>query len=894
MDELIQDFLVETKESLDVLDTEIVKLESDSTDKKVLDNIFRLLHTIKGTCGFLGLGRLEKIAHLGESVLDMIRSGTLQGGEEIISTILEVIDLIKDIIDEIENTGVEPTGDDSALISKLEVIISGKPITNEPNTPTTSESNIESERELTELEMCEALFADDPPISNNTQVSDVTNDNIQIGEDLQKNTNEEINTPQQAEKLKPQDEKSKIDKVKTNQTIRINIDTVESLMQDVSELVLTRNQLLQIFRNNDDPNQVMAIQRLNYITSELQERVMKTRMQPVGNSWNQFPRMIRELSKDLNKKIELVQKGQDTELDRQLLESIKDPLTHMIRNSADHGIEMPEDRLNAGKPEKGKITLNAYHQGGHIVIEISDDGKGISSEKIKEKIVKNGLATYQELSSMTSHQVQQYIFKAGFSTAEKITSVSGRGVGMDVVKTNIEKINGSIELDSVEGEGSSFKIKIPLTLAIMPILIVKSGECQYGIPQINIIEIVKTSKMSEHRIEYINNKPLLKIRNTLLSLVKLNSVLNEANEEIENSVNYIVVCELNNVQFGIIVDGIFDTEEIVVKPLSTMLQKIEVYSGCTILGDGSVIMILDPNGLTKNLSHEEILDSSNNIKNNGNGDSEYTGANLILVKSEDGSRKAIPLEVVARLEELDMLNVEYVEGTPVVQYLNKLMYLEHIDGKKVPAEGFHEVIVINDNNNYVGLLVDEITDIVEHDMQYVSSNIQDDNFGTIILDGITTKLVNVAHYYNKYFGKQITQNNNDDCVPICSSKEILLIDDSPFFRKFIPPVLEKEGYRVTTIENAFKALKLLESGKRFATIITDMNMPEMTGEEFAFNCSNDNRFSNIPIVALSANVRENIAEDPFSVGFWAHVSKTNYKNIVAVVNQLIAENRDLA
>ena len=380
----------------------------------------------------------------------------------------------------------------------------------------------------------------------------------------------------------------------------------------VSELVLTRNQLLQLARTQENNGFAVPLQRLSHITSDLQEGVMKTRMQPIGNAWNKLPRLVRDLSREMDKKIELIMLGADTELDRQVLELIKDPLTHMVRNSGDHGLESPAERRAAGKPETGHITLNAYHEGGHIIIEIADDGRGLPLDRIRAKVLANGLATEAELAGMSEAQLQRFIFRAGFSTAAVVTAVSGRGVGMDVVKTNIEKIGGTIDLKSVPGAGTTFTIKIPLTLAIVSALIVEAGGERFAIPQISVVELVRAQKEagrghneagSEIVIERINDTPVLRLRDRLLPLVNLNDLLALGESQNDDTGAYIVVAQVGASSLGIIVDRVFDTEEIVVKPVAPILRHVTMFSGNTILGDGSVIMILDPNGIARAHRH---------------------------------------------------------------------------------------------------------------------------------------------------------------------------------------------------------------------------------------------------------------------------------------------------
>jgi len=598
MDDLLSEFLTETTENLSVLDVELVRLEQNPNDPELLGNIFRLVHTIKGTCGFLGLPRLESVAHAGENVLGKIRDGELEVTPEAVSLILEALDSIKMLLSTLEQTEAEPEGDDRELIDRLNALAdsagaappAAKPAP-EPAAEPAAEEPVAEPAARSAPAVAEAateMAAAPEPTAPAGEASDPS--------------------PAAAPAPKPKDaapaaaakgDGAAKDSAVAAHSIRVNVDLLENLMTMVSELVLTRNQLLQILRMQKESDFGGPLQRLNHITSELQEGVMKTRMQPIGNAWAKLPRLVRDLALELDKKIDLEMLGADTELDRQVLELIKDPLTHMVRNSADHGIEIPKIRKEAGKPEAGKITLNAYHEGGHIIIEIKDNGAGLSSERIKAKVVANALATQAELDAMSDQQIQQFIFKPGFSTAAKVTSVSGRGVGMDVVRTNIEKIGGTVELKSVEGKGTTFIIKIPLTLAIVSALIVECSGERFAIPQISVLELVRASAHSENAIETINDTPVLRLRNRLLPLVSLHDLLKlgPSRKLDSQSEHFIVVTQVGAYTFGIMVDRVFDTEEIVVKPVAPILRDISIFSGNTILGDGSVIMILDPNGI---------------------------------------------------------------------------------------------------------------------------------------------------------------------------------------------------------------------------------------------------------------------------------------------------------
>src|SRR3954468_7589414 len=466
---------------------------------------------------------------------------------------------------------------------------------------------------------------------------------------------------------------------------RVTVEVLEDLMTLVSELVLTRNQLLQLARTQENSPFTVPLQRLSHITSDLQEGVMKTRMQPIGNAWNKLPRLVRDLGHEMGKKIQLTMLGADTELDRQVLEMIKDPLTHMVRNSGDHGLETPAERRAAGKPETGNIVLNAFHEGGHIILEISDDGRGLPVDRIRAKVLANGLATEAELAGMTGGQIQRFIFRPGFSTAATVTAVSGRGIGVDVVKTNIEKIGGTIDLKSTPGQGTMFTIKIPLTLAIVSALIVEAAKERFAIPQISVVELVRARRDGngadgESIIERINDTPVLRLRNRLLPLVSLTELLELGVEQANDSAAHIVVAQVGQYMMGIIVDRVFDTEEIVVKPVAPILRHVTMFSGNTILGDGSVIMILDPNGIAHatgvGAGSESRLMQSARIDTQSS--AEQTA--MLLFRAGGSPRMAVPLGLVARLEDIPRDSIELAGGSPVTQYRGKLMPLIAIDG----------------------------------------------------------------------------------------------------------------------------------------------------------------------------------------------------------------------
>lgn len=745
MDDLILEFLTETNENLADLDTSLVELEQNPDNQELLSEIFRVMHTVKGTSGFFDLKRLGSIAHHAEDLLGLFRDGKIQATPDYVSLIFDSLDKIKDIIEAIEATGSEPEGDDSELVQKLKLACEGETAsensseaTAEKEEPPVIEKSLQDLTEEEIIAMTSSDTAEETPASA-----------PETAAQEEKSVKPVETTPAPKEKTPPAQtatEGSGETALATQQSLRVNVDVLEHLMTLVSELVLTRNQILQISRNLKENDISTSLQRLNHIVSDLQDGVMKTRMQPVGNAWAKLPRIIRDISNNLGKKIDLEMLGKDTELDRQVLEMIKDPLTHMVRNSADHGIELPEERLACGKPETGKVKLNSYHEGGYIIIEISDDGRGLSLDKIKQKIIEKNLADENDLANLSDKQIQQYIFAAGFSTAEQVTAVSGRGVGMDVVRTNIEKIGGSIEMDSEEGKGTTFTIKIPLTLAIVSSLIVGVENERFAIPQLDVTELVMASKNGSNQIEMLNDTPVFRLREQILPLVCLRKILGFEPRE-DDEPRYIAVINVGAHHFGIIVDLVFDTEEIVVKPITRLLKNQSVFSGNTILGDGQVVMIFDSSGIlkTSGISDKVTNRDANKPDEVDENDDNNKETPLLLFYAGNKNLKAVPLEHVARLEEVDVSNIEKAGGQYVIQYGDTLMPIYLYDNKKeMPKSGNFPVIVFKTKQGMSGLLVDQILDITSHrgKFQIESSGALQ---GSAIIQGKATDIINLNH-----------------------------------------------------------------------------------------------------------------------------------------------------
>ncbi len=926
MDDLIGEFITETSESLAVLDLELVKLEQNPNDQGILSNIFRLVHTIKGTCGFLGLPRLESVAHAGENVLGKIRDGEIVVTQDAVSIVLEAIDRIKNLIEYLSENGSEPEGEDKEIIARLNQFAETGGVAGAAPPPPPKPADMEEPR-------LDGMFSPDE-LKVVSSTSDATMDElerafanatatIEGGMDFTRAPDtfmlsdaeaapaptptpaapavKPVISEQAKEKAIKQgletDTKDKDTSNVANQSIRVNLDVLENLMQMVGELVLTRNQLLQVVRHRDDRELKAPLQQLSQITSELQESVMKTRMQPIGNAWSKFPRLIRDLSHEVGKKIDLKMIGEATELDRQLLEMIKDPLTHMVRNSCDHGLERPEDRIAAGKPPTGTVTLSAFHEGGHIIIEISDDGRGLNIDRIKQKIVEKDLATDNELEQMSDEQIMQFIFKAGFSTAEKVTSVSGRGVGMDVVRTNIEKIGGTVSLSSAMGKGSTFHIKIPLTLAIVSVLLVECSDQKFAIPQINVVELVHVGEDSEYKVETINSSAVLRLRDKLLPLIKLRDILKLPKREItdpemEDEVDsYVAIVRIGATNFGLVLDKIYDTEEIVVKPVSRMLGEIDVYSGNTILGDGSVIMILDPNGIANCLGGErESAPKDEEAKANGAPGEKL--ANFLVFRAGEGAPKAVPLELVSRLEVIKAESVELSGNDHVVQYRGDLMRLKTLPGNAFPTKAAFDVVVFTYDGRTIGLVVDAIVDILEAPLAIKLTAPEEHYLGSLVIAGKTTDIVDVGYLLKDLAGDLSSMTSS---MPKVSNVKVLVVEDSMFFSKLIVPFLSNVGYTVTAALSGVAAMEMLASPHaHFDVIVTDIEMPEMDGFELAARLRKDARFAHVPIIAFTSTVNESFKERGNRVGMNDMVLKTDREALLAALATQLTAHREAA
>ncbi len=673
-EEILQEFLVEGKENLDRLERELVASEKHGATPEAISAIFRTVHTVKGTAGFFGFERLQSLAHIAENLLSKVRDGELALSALVISAQLKVVDACRMMMDWVEQTGTDGDDDYAPLKAQLAALTDGTAAA--PPAPVAAEAH--------------ALAAPPPG-------------------------------PEAADT-----------------TVRVDVALLDKLMDLAGELVLARNQLLKFSSASRDAPLVQSMQRLDQITSEMQDSVMKTRMQPIGGAWNKLPRVVRDLAGELGKLVRLELEGKETGLDRSILEAIKDPLTHIVRNSIDHGIETPDKRIAKGKMAEGLLRLRASHEGGHVMIEIVDDGAGVDPDRVKNRAIERGIITAEKAAELTDREVTSLLFAPGFSTAEKITNVSGRGVGMDVVKTNIERIGGSVEIESKHHHGMTIRIKIPLTLAIIPALIVNAGGERYAVPQNGVLELVRIDSANGRRVEYIDGTPVYRLRGELLPLVYLDEVLGGTQSGVT-----VVVLSNEGRPFGLVVQGVQDTEEIVVKPMNKRLRELTTYSGATILGDGRVSLILDVRGIASvaglGFSKRELVEQMQATTDVDR---------FLIVQLTPDRRVAVALDTVARLEEFKFAAIEKAAGIEVMQYRNRMLPLVRLgDALGTPsesqAETFH-VIVYTAGNRDLGLVVDGIVDIVEERVEVTTTALRHGLFGSAIVGGKVTDVVDVA------------------------------------------------------------------------------------------------------------------------------------------------------
>ncbi|WP_186325217.1 chemotaxis protein CheA [Cellulosimicrobium sp. TH-20] len=748
MDEIVHEFLVESYENLDQLDQDLVALESDPSSRTLLSSIFRTVHTIKGTSGFLGFGNLERVSHVGESLLSELRDGERAMDQPTADVLLALVDTLRAILAKVES-GAGDDLDVDPMVARIVAVQDGTAAPGPDVAPAVAGGTSPDAAAGTAPETDPEPAPGSEPEPEPTPAAGPAPE--------QAPAPEPVPTPRTVPVLaaepapapvvgpapapEPAPEPEPHTRNAADGSIRVDVDLLDTLMRQVGELVLVRNQIDRIAGAGEDQETKRSAQRLSLIASELQEGVMKTRMQPIEHVWSKMPRVVRDLAKMLGRDVRIEMTGGDTELDRSLLEAVKDPLTHLVRNAVDHGIEAPEDRRRAGKRPQGLVTLRAYHSNGQVVVEITDDGAGIDPEKVGRTAVAKGLRTARDVAAMAPSELLDLLFLPGFSTAAKVTNVSGRGVGMDVVRTNIEAIGGSVDVESTVGTGTTWRMRIPLTLAIMPALTVMCCGAVYAIPQVSLLELVALG--DQHgEIEHVGTAPVFRLRGTLLPLLSLSEVLG-LDPDSEGRV--IAVVEADDQRFGVIVDRVLNMEEIVVKALANRLKQIGMYSGATVLGDGGVALILDLQAIARKVLTSDAADLARAYAQDTT-ESAATVEQMLVVGAGD-RRVAIPLSAVTRLERIRSDTIEQVGSREVLQYRGALLPLVRLDqllgaAGGPPADEL-DIVVYTRAGRSIAMAVTEIFDIVEDDARRRSDIDGHGLTGSTVLKDRVTELLDV-------------------------------------------------------------------------------------------------------------------------------------------------------
>jgi two-component system chemotaxis sensor kinase CheA len=869
--ETIREFLVESHENLSRLDQDLVELEKHPQDADLLGSIFRTIHTIKGACGFLSFSTLEGITHKAETLLSQLRDGKRKLTPALVSLILETVDATRKVLASIETCGKEGPLTFEDLTARLRAAAELKDELEAPSNPAQSG------------QVAAPPLKVEPPVEENCTVP----------QEAIQPVNEKVEDRRKGDDRRKDEGRREEDverhSAAVDSNIRVGVGLLDKLMDLVGELVLTRNQILQFNTEREDASLNATSQRLNLITTELQEGVMKTRMQPIGVVWNKFPRVVRDMAVALGKNIQLEMDGAETELDRTIIEAIKDPLVHLVRNSCDHGIELPEVRLSAGKPLQGILTLRAFHEGGQVNIEISDDGAGIDVARVKQKALENGLIRPEQAEKMSDREAMSLIFEPGFSMAKKITNISGRGVGMDVVKSHIEKIGGVVDVISKPGEGSTVKIRIPLTLAIIPGLVITSGGERFGIPQVSLLELIRLEgdSVGKH-IEHVHGTPVYRRRGSLLPITYLNQVLGLKSDDQLEAVN-IVVLQAEDRQFGLVVDGINDTQEIVVKPLSKQLKGLTLYAGATIMGDGRVALILDVLGIGQRSGVFGESREQARVADKQKTQLELEQQRLLLFRAGSFDRLAVPLSLVARLEEFPQSAIEHAGGGQVVQYRSRILPLVSLRDVLEPGAPDNgqapdpvQVVVFNDGDRSVGMVVDEILDVAEEAVTVRQKSNRKGLLGSAVIGKRVTDFLDLNEVLHACEG-----NWEKTADGLGSSTKILVADASAFSRGMLRSSLDMTGYVVLEATCLDDAIHWLEK-EPVDVVVAALDLPPNGSSALLAAVLSRPEWEKIPVMAVADSTDHVLASAIRTAGFQDCQSKTDSVAILEAVARLVS------
>ena len=895
--QIIDEFVAESSDHLANIESQLLAIETggQAVDAELVNTVFRAVHSIKGAAGFFQFTHIEQLSHALENVLSLIRNRQIAPDAASTNVLLTASDTLRAMIEDVDHSN---DVDVSQHLAALEAVAAMSSLSApEPETPTTAQ---DMEQTLDLAEEFVAQAADQPPTMPLCQFMSPTTETVPPdGASLSHPSADGTPSTQSAST--------------TDTNIRVPVRVLDHLMNLAGELVLSRNQLLQTVTAHDRGNLDSISARLNQVTSEIQEAVMQTRLQAVETVFSKFPRLVRDLTNTLGKQCDLMVEGEDVELDKSIIEAIGDPLTHLIRNAVDHGIEKSDVRVAAGKPSKGRILLKAFHQAGKVNLAVIDDGAGIDPARVKEKAVSHGLISAEHAREMSDREALRLIFRPGFSTAEKLTNLSGRGVGMDVVKTNVERLGGTVDIDSQLALGTTINITLPLTLAIIPSLIVRSNNIRFALPQASISELVRVrAEEAAEKLQHIKSAEVLRLRGDLLPLVRLSAVLGENQPEASKSsknVNVIVV-ESNLLRYGLVVDTLHDSEEIVVKPLGQHIKNCRCFAGATILGDGQVALILDISGLAAQVNlamHAEL--GGQQASESATQTSEDT-QDMLLFTNDPTEQFAVPMGIVSRLERIRADQIDHVGGQEVLQYRGgslPLLSLEHlVKALPRPEQSRLYVIVFRVGKREIGLVAPQLTDIrrISTDLD-VSTFREPGVIGSLVLDGHATRMLDLvemtrtarpdwidgiaapsapAHTTDNINHDQDRDNENEaDYVPT-----ILLAEDSSFFRKQLTGFLQADGYNVLACEDGQVAWDVLcHPGHPCDLIVTDLEMPNLNGFDLAWKVRNTPSLSHLPIIAVTSLASDEDVERGKQVGITEYHIKLDRERLMATVAEYL-------
>ncbi len=869
---LLKEFLLESFEGLSTITELLPKLEKSPQDEEIINSIYRAVHTLKGAACFLHFAKLQELTHAAENLLELIKKKKLMIVPDVIDTLLSFSDLVGLILSSIESTSSEGASNVEDVVKRINDIAIGK-ISGVDSSSTHAPEPAEREP---------VVNHEVSPAAQKEWGVQGQDDGMpeKFGEDgsIQAGSGDQSDTP---------DRKKSV----SDSVVRVNVNLLDKMMNVVGELVLNRNQIIQFATKFDNPELNRLASQLNLITSELQTDIMTTRMQPIGAVLNKFERIVRDMARESGKRINIRIEGKETELDKTLLEAVKDPLTHLIRNAVDHGLETPDQREKSGKSKEGLLSIRAYHEGGQVTVEIQDDGRGLQREKILNKAIKNNLISAESARQMSEKQINDLIFLPGFSTAEKVTNLSGRGVGMDVVRTNIERIGGVVDVSSKEGHGTTFKLRVPLTLAIVPALLIGDDNEYFAIPQVSLVELVLLEGERLSELESIQGAEFFRLRGELVPIVRLRNILNgvrtHVNSEIPDQSLNILVLNADGRVFGLIVDAIEDTQEIVVKPLK-LLKSLSIYAGATIMGDGRVALILDPTGIA---SWSQLAQSKEDVEVVTETQAQDY-QELLLFRLLDRCVYGIPLCLINRLEEIKRDQIEYVGRRMVLRYRGHVMPLIDLNekfhiGKTNLERDRVPLLVLYLNHHYFGLLVDEISDITSSEMEIQALvKEQEGIMGSLFVGERTVTVIDTFKIIDCCEADDSKSVIDKDLVVKAKNKVVLVVEDSPLFRKMSIDVLEGQGYGVLAAHDGEEALAMLNQEK-VDLVLTDVEMPKLDGFGLAKSIKDDKRFEKLPMIALTSRYSESDRAMGKKLGFVDYLEKFKREEIVASVNRTL-------